>query len=384
MMTTLNMLLTLPSVGPGGTQGPDWAIDLVNDLQIIDYHNHIPGRGTTLSNNSIQIQSSFDIKNYQIKEIASLALINLGVQSTQVNLIYDFNGEFYFNDKNGNKIQLTNLGNINVSSIAGVTGDYTTSSADLSYSIISKSFIFKQTALLTANTEHGPIKIYRPVLGSGYAQIKQDDAQSIDLDFTWPSFLPVTSQVIRSDSSGVLNPSELQSTDLTNGLIIQSKLAADSIETTSLKNGSVTRVKRSPISNYAISLNCGIFSSPLNQTSFVPNLSINLTTLGAPVQLGLRGDNELTSLGGEIFQNQITNPFFGYVVFYRDATPISSQQFRGDINTGGFTWASFYWPASMFTCFDAPPAGTYNYRVAIVATNVPYVFQNIKLYAFEV
>ena len=374
-MKTPNMLLTLPTVGVNGTQGPQWASELVDSLTSVDYHNHIEGRGKTLNNNSFVIDADFAINFKEIKEIASLALLNLGTQPTTLNLCYDFNGEFYFNDKNGNKVQITNGGTINVPSVDGITGDYTTSDADLSYSSTSKSFIFKQTALITASTDHGPLKIYRPTLGSGYAQIKQNDSQSTDLDFTWPSFLPTTSQVIRSTDAGVLNPSELQSTDIVDGSILNSKMANDSVETPALKNSSVTSSKRVG-ANYVVSANTGTLALGLAVNTFVSQLQITITTIGRPVMVGVK-----SAAGSQgtlyLYQNILSISSFWC---YRNGSLINPVNLRfGSINSN-----QVYMPPNILNFLDTPSAGTYTYTFRfITGTNTGLTIQNVQSYAYE-
>ena len=242
-MSTPYMYLTLPTVGPLGTPGPYWANELNTAIDLIDSHDHTTGKGKTITPSGLNINQTFQMNSNRISEIASLALDDLTAQPSDASLIYEYGGELWFNDGSSNLVQLTSGGTINVASLGTITGDYSTSTADLTYSDIAKTFIFKQSPTVTAEIDCGPVKIYRNVAGSYYSLLQNSASQTGDLDWTLPVAYPASTLPIVSTSAGVLSTSQVLTAMIADLNVTTIKLADLNVTTAKIADLNVTTGK---------------------------------------------------------------------------------------------------------------------------------------------
>lgn len=385
------MNLTLPVVGPLGTSGPEWA-NLVNQaLNDVDAHDHSSGNGKQITPAGMNINQTLQMNSNQLSEIASLALDNNVAQPASVNLIYEYAGELYFNDASGNKVQLTSGGTINVASLGTITGDYSSSTADLTYSNASKTFIFKQSATVTANIDCGPIKIYRNIAASPYARIQQSNSQAANLDWTLPYAYPISKLPIKVDAAGVQTIEQINTVDIADSQITALKLSTDAVETLKIKDlnvttskladGAVTNVKKAAVGQQ-ISASCGDYTTTSTIPLDVTNLSVSLTTVGRPVFVGLISDGSFNN-SEIVTRNSVTgNQSASYFLIYRGATQIA----KLPLSTVTLTsLADARIPVSALWTIDTPTAGTYTYKISVYSGNSNYdtMVRFAKLIAYE-
>lgn len=252
-MSTPYMNLILPVVGPLGTQGPDWANEINTALTLIDQHDHSSGLGKQITPAGININQTLQMNSQQLSEIASLALDNLSSQPASANLIYEYAGELYFNDANANQVQLTSGGTINVASVGTISGDYGGSNpANVSFSNITDTYLFTKAPGVTGSIACGPVSIYQNASGSYYAKLQQNVAQASNLDWTLPVDYPATKLPLKSSASGVLETSQIVTSEIADAQVTAVKLATDSVETAKIVNQAVTAAK---IANNTITTN---------------------------------------------------------------------------------------------------------------------------------
>lgn len=139
MATTANMQITLPVVGV--TLSPRWAKQLVDALGVVDDHDHSETNGVKITNASINIDSDLDFNNNSLKTVASLSFISSTSADTGSQL-YTSNGELYYLDGAGNRVQITSGGALIVTSSKGILGDYVSAHALVSYNDTSKKYSF--------------------------------------------------------------------------------------------------------------------------------------------------------------------------------------------------------------------------------------------------
>ena len=144
------MNLTLPT--PDVTIGPTWATQLNTALTSIDAHDHSSGKGTQVPTSGININSNLSFNSaYGITNATEIVFTSLTSNSATLNSVYVKSGDLYFNDSAGNAVRLTAAGSINVSSVGGIGGDYTTTAASLTYTDASLKYTFKDSAAANAN-----------------------------------------------------------------------------------------------------------------------------------------------------------------------------------------------------------------------------------------
>jgi hypothetical protein len=114
---TPNMGLTVPD--PGVDTGEGFADNISNDLVIIDNIDHVT-IGKRLTSAAFTVTQDLPLNDFNINTIRSVQFISnpepLNGQF-DVNSIYFSNGNLYVNDANGNQIQLTANGIIDVSGV---------------------------------------------------------------------------------------------------------------------------------------------------------------------------------------------------------------------------------------------------------------------------
>lgn len=336
-MASPYMNLVLPTVGPLGTQGPDWANEINAALDTIDAHDHSSGKGKQITPAGININQTFQMNDNQISEIASLALDNLSVAPTGSNLIYDLGGELYFKDKNGTAVQITSGGAVNVSGVGGIGGDYsTTPGALVSYSNTSKGYSFFQAAGITGFLDCGAVSIYRNTSGSPKATIQQQVSQTGNLTWSLPDNYPASTLPIKSSNAGVLTIDQIQTADIATSAVIASKLATDSVETAKIVNLNVTtgkladqavtsgKIANDTIVNANINSSASIAYSKLSLSNSIVNTDIatgagiERAKLAYPTlfagQTGMTGSTSSTSYGN-IFSSTLTVPTPSYRFF---------------------------------------------------------------------
>lgn len=346
-MPTPLMNLDLPTVGPSGTQGPDWATKLNSALTLIDSHDHTSGKGGPIPTVGLNINADLAFSGFNITGINSSRYQNLGsalVATADKNCVYVVGGELFFNDSAGTAVQLTSAGGINLTSIGAIGGDYSTSSASLNYSDTTKTFTFKRDASVTADIAAGSISIFENVASGKFVKLKTVTGLVADYDLTLPTALPASTLPIASTSGGVLSFSQ----------VTQSMLAARATGSTVAAGG------------FAKSSSSGSFSTTSTTFVDVTNLTITITTTGRPVQLWLESAAVGTSLSGTM---RITVAGGGTsaqarLKLVRDGSnDVVSFDF-GQSSTGASSTIVF--PASSAKFTDFVEAGTYTYKIQVL------------------
>lgn len=155
-MATTFMNLTLPTVG--STIGPTWASQLNTALNLIDAHDHTSGKGTRVPTAGININANLSFNNsHSITNISEVTFTSLSAVSGSTSALYVKDGDLYYNDSAGNAVRLTASGTINVSSVGGIGGDYTTTAASLYYTDATLSYTFEDSNGDNADVEMGPL-----------------------------------------------------------------------------------------------------------------------------------------------------------------------------------------------------------------------------------
>lgn len=399
-MATPYMNLDLPVVGPAGTLGPEWA-DLLNAaLTMIDEHDHSDGKGKTITPAGLNINQTLDMNDNQLASLALIVFSNISGSLVGSNLLYEADDELYFNDGAGNVVQLTSGGSINVASLGTITGDYSTSSADLTYSDASKTYIFKQNATTTANVDMGPIKIYRNSPGSPYALIQQNAAQAGNLDWTLPVAYPGSTLPLKSSSAGVLTVAQILTAEIADSQVTTAKIAdsnvttakiadsnvttakiADSnVTTAKIADGAITPAKKQTL-NAVASLGSSTFSTTSTTPVDVTNLSITITCNGRPIVVMMKPRN--LSVGGFINISSSSASGIGTMYLLKDSIEITRSRISTFLNPSA---PAISMPCSVFQYIDFDStlgSRTYKMQASVNAGTSTFGFDDCELVAYE-
>ena len=125
-----NYLIT-PAMGlvvptPGLEPGPEYAIDISNDLITIDGHKHsgAPGDGYQLNSNALNINADVSWQNHNITNLRSDRFVSQGgplTGSADLNALYVVNGNLYFNNSSGVPIEVTVGGGVSPAGFTAYT-----------------------------------------------------------------------------------------------------------------------------------------------------------------------------------------------------------------------------------------------------------------------
>jgi microcystin-dependent protein len=187
------MGLTLPTVSV--TPGPLWASEINDAFALVDQHTHVSGSGQAITSAAININGDLTFNSYN----------GIGLRSTRYNdqltplviptdksCIYQVAGNLYWNNGSGVPIQLTIGSALNATSIGGIGGDYSTSTASVFYTSATQTFTFWQSSNVNATLDVGSLKIRYPASGSKFVGLNVNASQTADYSMTLPTSLPAT------------------------------------------------------------------------------------------------------------------------------------------------------------------------------------------------
>jgi hypothetical protein len=389
-MATPLMNLDLPVVGPSGTIGPTYATMLNTALNLVDSHDHTTGKGPKVTPAGINVNANFNFNSFGQYNVNYLKLVDQSATVSDFVSVFAKDGDLYWKNDGGVDVQIT-LGNtINAAAAGGIGGDYTTSTASVTYSDITKTYTFKQSPTITGDIAAGSLYVYENVVSGKYAKIKVPTGLAGNYDLTLPSALPGSTLPLFLSSSGVLSTAEtigavmgLASTD--NSTLEVSAGATRikdlGVTTGKIADGAVTPAKRSALGQQ-ISASTGnlVFTSSATFTN-ITNAVVTITTTGRPVALVFQADGTTNEAGLGV-DSGTTFTSDGVYAFTRDGTQISAHRYQvraSGVSSDGFS------PSGLFYV-DTPAAGTYVYRVqfrTLVATTTSISASYMKLLAFE-
>jgi hypothetical protein len=228
----MNLDLPVPTV----TLGPEWAEQLNAALEFIDAHDHTTGKGNMIVTSAININADLSFNSYNLISARSYRMQNNGsplAGANDLRAIYSVGGELYYNDGLGNQIQLTAGGALNASTIGGIGGDYSSSTANVYYTSLSKTFFFDQDTNKRAKVDIGDLIIRETVVGANGITVKSPTSLAAGYTVTLPTGVPASNLPVSMNASG----------DLSTGQIIEAQIATDAVTNTKIAADSITTVK---------------------------------------------------------------------------------------------------------------------------------------------
>lgn len=284
------MNLVIPTIGV--EPGPTWASDLNASLSIVDSHNHSAGSGVAITPDGLNISTDLPINGNNLTLIRSARYQAQGSPLALVSDIgccYVSGVDLYYNDVNGNQIQITASGGV-----AGSPGNIgsLTPPASATYVSLSETFVWQSAVNKPANMDFGYAILRNNSVSSFGLSLFPPTAMGADFSIILPS-LPVTTKIMTIDSAGNMGAV----TDVDNvTLQISSNIISVKnlgIDTAQLAAGAVTKPKLAALGQQ-VSASCSGFTT--SSTSFVDvtNLSVTITTTGRPVMLMLMADGNGT------------------------------------------------------------------------------------------
>ena len=207
MPTTAYMNLDLPVVS--STLGPEYATMNNEAFTAVDSHNHTTGQGVPIPTDGIGINADLTFGSYNAIDLRTTrytAQAGALVGVTDLGCLYVAGVDLYYNDGDGNNIQLTANGALNAASIGGIGGDYATSDASVAYSASTKTFTFLQDTNQSALMDIGTILLRRTdITSSAATTIQANGSLTVGYTLTLPSALPAATGPVMVSNAGALS-----------------------------------------------------------------------------------------------------------------------------------------------------------------------------------
>lgn len=159
MSTTPNMNLVEPDVGI--TPGPEWAELLNAALELIDSHDHTPGKGTKVTQAGILINGDFSLNGFSATQAKSVELAAQGSTLTSIGSVYRVGNNLYYNNAAGAPVQITSGGSVNAPGSGAINVSVLTS---YPYTVLSgdaqKALIVDTSAARTINLPSATVAMF--------------------------------------------------------------------------------------------------------------------------------------------------------------------------------------------------------------------------------
>lgn len=175
-------------VGSGGTTSPAWATNVRTIVQAI-----IDDIEATIVPSEININANLEFNNNRAVEVAGVGLQNLTTQPTggaNANLLYEYNGELYFNDANNNAVRITLNGAVDITSTGQITG--MSGSAAVTYTGGgTDEYAFVDHNGYPAGMDHGPIQLKEQAAAiSNAVTLQSPTGLGSNYNWIYPTALP--------------------------------------------------------------------------------------------------------------------------------------------------------------------------------------------------
>lgn len=213
MTTTAYMLIVLPNVG---ASTDTWGTELNTALQaIIDPHDHTTGKGKQVPTAGIGINADLTLGNYRLTSVGGLSMQNRGaLLSSGACEFFAFGGDAYFRSAGGVNVKITNGGALNMTTVGGIAGDYTSVAAEVAYVDAQDGYTFKQQTgggvKQYAKMDSADLRLYEfkahPTAGvpTNFVSIKSPAALAASYSVTMPAALPAATLPVQMSAGGVL------------------------------------------------------------------------------------------------------------------------------------------------------------------------------------
>lgn len=348
-----NMGLPVPVTGQEA--GPTYANDVNNSLNIIDSHTHSAGSGVPvtpaglnlnsdlsfLSNNAVSLRSTrYTLQNSPLAGGLDLACA------------YVSGVDLWFNDANGNQIQITQNGGI-----AGTSGSISnlTAPASASYVSGSKTFIWQSAASTPANMDFASAVFRNLLPGSNGVTVSAPSALGSNYTIVLP-LLPAQQQLMTLDAGG--NMAAPYAVDTSTMSTASNLLGVKAAGITSVQLATPNFQKSASSVNY-------------NSTSATPvlitNFSVTVAASGTrPIRIFCQPDGSNNPTGFGINSGAPAN--LSATVYLEDGigTVIAVWQF-GQQNSTNITQSSAYIDFTDYNVIGTPGNYTYQLLVAVAA-----------------
>jgi len=214
MTTTAYMLIVLPNVG---ASTDTWGTELNTALQaIIDPHDHTTGKGKQVPTAGIGINADLDMSAWRLTTVGGVDFDNLGATlTTGACEAFVAFGDLYYRNNTGTNIRITNGGALNMTTVGGIAGDYTSAGAEVAFVDAQDGYTFKQQTGAAvrqyAKMDCADVRLYEfkahPAAAppTNFVSLKSPAALAASYQVTMPAAVPASTLPVQMSAAGVLS-----------------------------------------------------------------------------------------------------------------------------------------------------------------------------------
>ena len=219
---TTYMLLVQPS-----ENGDDdvWDTLLTAVFLLIDAHDHTTGKGTKVPTGGINIDGELEFNGKQATELGGAAFNNLGAPlSGGTYIAHVAGGNLYFRNATTN-VQITSGATLNMTTVGGIAGDYTSVSAEVAYVDAQDGYTFKQQVGAAvrqyAKMDSADVRLYEfkahPAAGvpTNFVGLASPAALAASYTLTMPAALPGLTTLVQMSATGAISTSNTVANSIT-------------------------------------------------------------------------------------------------------------------------------------------------------------------------
>lgn len=214
MTTTAYMLIVLPNVGASTDV---WGTELNTALQaIIDPHDHTTGKGKQVPTAGIGINADLDMSAWRLMTVCGVDFDNLGATlTTGACEAFVAFGDLYYRNNTGTNIRITNGGALNMTTVGGIAGNYTSAGAEVAFVDAQDGYTFKQQTGAAvrqyAKMDCADVRLYEfkahPAAAppTNFVSLKSPAALAASYQVTMPAAVPASTLPVQMSAAGVLS-----------------------------------------------------------------------------------------------------------------------------------------------------------------------------------
>lgn len=213
--TTPLMGLSKPTGGPSGDTDVWGTVYLNGDLDLLDAHDHVPGKGAPVKSAGLRIDG--DVQwNYNGSYWALLNARALGLKPQPASsVVGDLNvfyvdsatNNLFFRNNAGNSVRLINGNLIDMTLLGGIVGDYAAVGAEVAFEDANDTYTFKQQGSPRpwARMRCGDVDLYEAAASiTNRVRLRSPAALAASYQVTWPAAVPAGQRLLQTSSTGVL------------------------------------------------------------------------------------------------------------------------------------------------------------------------------------
>lgn len=191
-----------------------WDTILTALFLLVDAHDHTTGKGAKVPTAGINIDGELEFNGKQATELGGAAFANLGAPlSGGTYIAHVAGGNLYFRNATTN-VQITSGATLNMTTVGGIAGDYTSVTAEVAFVNAQDGYTFKQqvggAVRQFAKMDSADVRLYEfkahPTAGvpTNFVGMASPVALAASYTLTMPAALPAATLPVQVSSAGVL------------------------------------------------------------------------------------------------------------------------------------------------------------------------------------